>query len=36
MKKISLLLIASFLVLTTSGSYAYFTYIYEEDESSIE
>ena len=36
MKKISLLLIASFLVLTSSGSYAYFTYIYEEDESSIE
>ena len=36
MKKISLLLIASFLVLTTSGSYAYFTYIYEEDEPSTE
>ena len=34
MKKISFLLIAVFLVLSTSGSYGYFKYIYEDDDSS--
>ena len=32
MKKISFLLIAVFLVLSTSGSYGYLKYIYEDED----